>query len=135
VYESPEGLVVEGSNSRIVFGQRQVSVEGLFEKFEEYEEGERSQYKTVYINLAFPIYGRDEGRDVIFQRSADTYVGNYGISYTVLEGVGYYITIFPPGGALYEHAVISEDRVALHTHRRRKVYLMDEGERKTLILV
>ncbi|MCE4624803.1 MAG: hypothetical protein F7C35_02930 [Desulfurococcales archaeon] len=135
VFESVEGLVIEGSNSRIALGQRQVTVEGLFEGYREHEESPRAQYKVVYIDLAFPLKGKEVGEGVVYQTSVDTYLGGYGISYTPLEGVAFYLTIYPPSGSLYDHAVISEDRISIYTIKRRHVYLMDEGRRKTLILV
>ena len=135
VYTGPDGLIVEADNTRLVFGQRQIAIGGLFAGTREYPEGARGEYKTLYIDLAFPIRGRARGEGQVYQRSVDTHLGGYGISYTVLEGVGYYLTIYPPSGSLYEHAVIADDRVAVYMLARRQVYFMDEGDRRVIILV
>ena len=134
VREGPEGLVVEGGNSRITFGAREVVVEGLFQGVREKEEGGRGQVKLVYIDFAFPLRGREAGEGTVFQRPVDLALGSYGVSYTPLEGVGYYLTIYPPSGALYDHAVISEDLVLLVTIRRRQVYTMVEDARGIRVL-
>ncbi len=135
VYSSPEGLVVEAENSRLVFGQRQVSIEGLFEGIREYEEQGRAALKTVYIDLAWPLRGRAHGEGTIYQREVDTSIGGYGISYTPLDEAGYFLTIYPPSGSLYDHAVVAEDKVAIVMLKRRHIYMMEEEGRRTLIMV
>lgn len=135
VYHGHEGLVVDASNTRITFSERQISVEGLFEGIREYPEGSRGEYKKLYIDLAFPIKGHPHAEGEVYQRSIDTHLAGYGISYTALEGVGYYLTIYPPSGSLYEHAVVADDRVLLYMLSRRQVYHMEERGRHTLILV
>ncbi len=128
-------LVVEGGNSRLRFDQREVAVEGLFQGVREHLEGRRGERKTVYIDFAFPLRGRGSPGEVVFNRHVDTYVGSYGLSYTVIEGVGYYLTIYPPVGSLYEYAVVSEDAVAIVTLSRRRVYVMEEDGARRIILV
>jgi len=135
VYHGPEGLVVDAANTRIVFSERQIAVEGLFEGIREYVEGSRGEYKNLYIDLAFPIRGHPHAEGSVYQRSIDTHLAGYGLSYTALEGVGYYLTIYPPSGALYDHAVVADDRIAVHMLARRQTYLMEEGERRVIILV
>ena len=132
VYEDPEGLVVEGTNSSITFGPREIIVKGLYQGLREREEN-RGQNKVVYIDLAFPLKGRETGEGMVYQRAIDTYIGGYGISYTPLEGVGYYLTIYPPSGSLYDYAVVGEDLVMVSTLRRRQVYVMFDEERERRI--
>lgn len=127
-------LVVEALNSTITFTVREVLVKGLFEGLREYVEGGRGEWKTVYIDLAFPLKGKPKPVDVAFARHVDTYVGGFGLSYTVIEGVGHYITVYPPPGALYDHAIIYDDGVALRTLSRRKVYILEENNTRKIIL-
>ena len=135
VYQGAEGLVVDASNTRLTFAPRQIEVDGLFAGTREYPEGSRGEYKVLYIDLAFPIRGHVRGEGQIYQRSIDTHVGSYGLSYTALEGVGYYLTIYPPSEALYDHAVIADDRIAIYMKSRRQTYYMSEGSRRIIILV
>ncbi len=135
VYLEGDELVVEGSNSKIKLSPREVVVKGLFQGVREYLEGARGERKTVYIDLAFPLKGLSKPWEIAFARHIDTYINNYGISYTVIEGVGHYLTIYPPPGSLYEHAVIAEDSIALLTLSRRKVYLVEEDNARRVILV
>ncbi len=128
-------LVLEASNSRITLSPREVKVEGLFQGVREYYEGTRRERKTVYIDLAFKLKGVAKPESVAFAKHIDTYIGNYGISYTAIEGVGYYLTIFPPPGTLYDHAVLSDDSLVLVTLARRQLYIVKEDSARRIILV
>ena len=128
-------LVVEASNSRVTFSLREVSVQGLFQGVREHLEGSRGERKAVYIDLAFPLKGLAEPRGVVFKNTVDTYMGSYGLSYTVIKGIGYYLTIYPPPGGLYDHAVLAEDLILLYTLARRQIYQMREDSLVKIILV
>ncbi len=128
-------LEIRAANTRIRLGLREVTVEGLFEGIRERVEGRRGENKAVYVDFAFPVRGVGEPEGVVFRRAVDTYVGGFGISYTVLEGVGYYLTVYPPSGALYDHAVLSEDFLLLFMLARRQVYMMEENSVRKIILV
>ncbi len=132
---SRDGLSIMGSNSRIVLGDRQISVRGLYQGMREYDENPRAQVKTLYIDLAFPIKGVDKPGGEVYLRTVDTYIDNYGLSYTPLDELGYFLTIYPPSGALYENVIIGPDMIVVTMLRRRHIYLMDEGEEKIIILV
>ena len=124
-------LELRALNTTIVFENRSLYVEGLFEEIREYK---WRRGKNVYVNLAFPIRGvKSEG--VAYKADVDTHLGPYGLVYTVIEGVGYYLTIYPPPGSLYEYSVVSKDRVMLRTSLRREVYLMVENSGRRVILV
>lgn len=127
-------LVAEALNTTLTFSVREVVVKGLFEGLREYVEGGWGEWKTVYIDLAFPLKGKPSPLDVAFAGRVDTYIGGFGVSYTVIEGVGYYITIYPPPGALYDHAVIYDDGVALRVLSRRKLYVLEEDNARRIIL-
>lgn len=128
-------LVVDAANSRITFSMREVSVNGLFQGVREHAEGSRGERKAVYIDLAFPLKGHGEPRGIVFKNTVDTYVGSYGLSYTVIKGIGYYLTIYPPPGSLYDHAVVAEDLVLLYALARRQIYQMREDGLVKIILV
>lgn len=124
-------LELKASNTTIVFENRSVYIEGLFEKIREYR---WKQGKNIYIDLAFPIKGiKREG--AIHKADTDTYIGPYGLAYTMIEGIGPYLTIYPPPGSLYEYAIISKNTIMLRTSLRREVYLIAEnsGRRITLL--
>ncbi len=135
LYEDSGDLVIEAYNTRLRLSEREIEVEGLFQGVREHVEGRKGEMKAVYIDFAFPVKGIESPRDVVFRGPVDTYVGRFGVSYTVLRGIGHYLTIYPPGGALYDHAVLSEDFLMLYMLARRQLYLMDEGEVKKIILV
>jgi hypothetical protein len=124
-------LEVRASNTTIVFENRSLYIEGLFEKIREHR---WRQGKNIYIDLAFPIKGI-KGGGAIHKADIDTYIGSYGLAYTIIEGIGYYLTIYPPPGSLYEYATISKDMVMLRTSLRREVYLIAENSGKRIILV
>ena len=128
-------LVIVASNSTIRFSPREVEVRGLFQGLREHVEGARGERKSIYIDLAFPLRGLRDPQGVAFARHVDTYSGNYGLSYTVIEGVGYYLTVYPPPGSLYDHAVVAEDRIVIVTLSRRSVYVMEEDGSRKIILV
>ncbi len=128
-------LIVEGSNSVVRFSIREVSVKGLFQGIREHVEGRRGERKIVYIDFAFPLKGLENPVDIVFSRHVDTYIGSYGISYTAVEGVGFYLTIYPPPGALYENAVVYDDGIAITTLSRRHVYVMEENGIRRVIMV
>ena len=124
-------LEVRASNSVIVFEARSVYIGGLFEKLREYR---GRQGKSIYIDLAFPLKGvKSEG--VIYKDDVDTYIGPYGLSYTVVNGIGYYLTVYPPPGTLYEYAVLSKSTIMLRVSFRREVYMMVENSGRRIILV
>ncbi len=124
-------LELKALNVTIVFENRSLYIEGLFERVREYQ---WKRGKNVYVDLAFPIRGvRGEG--VIYKSDVDTHIGSYGLVYTVVEGLGYYLTIYPSPGSLYDYSVVSKDRVMLRTSLRREVYLLTEDSGRRLILV
>lgn len=135
VYEERGDLMVEAANSRIAFSPREIRIEGLYEGMREYVEGGRGEWKIVYIDLAFPLQGVERPRDVAFSGKVDTYIGSYGLSYTSLEGVGNYLTVYPPPGSLYDHTVVYDDGIALRMLSRRKVYVMAEDNTRKIILL
>jgi len=128
-------LVIRAANTTITLAPREIVVEGLFEGIREKVEGRRGERKAVYVDFAFPIRGVSEPEGVVFKGPVDTYAGPYGLSYTVLPGVGHYLTIYPPGGALYDHAVLAEDFLMLYMLARRQLYVMEEGAARKIILV
>lgn len=128
-------LEVEASNTRIRFREREVEIEGLFAGLEEHPLDRRGQRKIIYIILAFPIAPLSGTPRSLVVSNIDASMGRFGIAYTVIDGIERYITIHAPPGFLYEHAVISSDRVALTMLGRRQVYVMDEGNLKRVILV
>ncbi len=131
-----DGLTVEASNSTIVFKQREVEVSGLYYTYREYFLSRRRERKAVYVDLAFPLKGKSgETPQAIVLSNGDFSIGPFGLSYTVLDGVDYYLTVHSPPGFLYDHAVVSTRNVYLAMSGRRQVYLMDEGRVKRLILV
>lgn len=127
-------LVFEARNSAISIDERQIIVRGLYENIREYSGNPRSRFKTIYIDLAFPLEGT-EPRGIIYEKPVDTYLGRYGLSYTPLGEAGNYITIYPPEGSLYEYIVLSDDIIMLETVKRRKTYLMREDNEVTIMLL
>ncbi len=124
-------LKFEALNTTIIFENRSLYVEGLFERIREHK---WKHGKNIYVDLAFPIKGvRGEG--VIYNVDVDTYIGSYGLVYTIVEGVGYYLTIHPPPGSLYNYSIVSKDKVMLRTSLRREVYLLTDDNGKRIILV
>ena len=134
--EAP-GLVVKGSNLTLAIGLRELSVRGPVEGFREHPLDRRGESKMLYIDLAFPVKGLEGRRgSPMYRVSADFSVGVYGVGYTRLEGVGFYLTIHPPPGALYRHIVVGEHQIAVAMIGRRQVYYMEEaGGVKKIILV
>ena len=131
-----EGLVVEGLNSTVEFTQREVEVRGLYYTYREYFLDRRREKKGIYIEFAFPFKGKSSGTpQALILSNGDFSIGPFGVGYTVLDGVEYYLTVYTPPGFLYEYAVVSTRNVYLSTSGRRQVYLMDEGKVKRLILV
>jgi len=131
-----EGLVVEAANSTIEFMQREVEVRGLYYTHREYFLDRRRERKGIYIELAFPLKGKRDGTpDAMIMASGEFSVGPFGVVYTIIDGVEYYLTIHPPPGFLYDYAVVTTRNIYLATVGRRQVYLMDEGKVKKLILV
>lgn len=124
-------LELRASNTLIVFEPRGLYVDGLFESIREYVVRDG---KIVYVDLAFPIKGV-KGVGSLYSRDVDTYLGPYGLVYTVIEGLGYYLTIYPPPGALYEYAVVAKNIIMLKMSPRREVYIMTEETARRLILV
>jgi len=130
-----EELVIRAANTTLTLAPREITVEGLFQGVREKVEGRRGERKAVYIDFAFPVKGLSRPEGVVFKGPVDTYAGPYGLSYTVLPGVGHYLTIYPPGGALYEHAVLAEDFLMLYTLARRQLYVLEEGAARKIIMV
>ncbi len=130
-----EDLLVKAANSTIGFSERSVFVEGLYEGIREYEESPKSQGKNLYVVLAFPLKGFPQGRGVVYQRTIDTHCGRFGLSYTVLDSVGEYLTVYPPPGSLYDYTVISKNKIYLYLLKRRRIYEMREDNVVRLILL
>lgn len=130
------GLVVEAGNSKITFLNREIHVDGLYYGIREYFLDRRQERKAVYVDFAFPLKGKSEGvPQALMMQSTELGVGPFGVVYTVLDNVGYYLTIHPPPGFLYEYAVVTTRYVFLSMIGRRQVYVMDEGRLKRIILV
>lgn len=132
-----EGLEIRAANSTIHFYQREIVVEGLFYTHREYSSGRhRSQKKVVYVDFAFPLKGiSDRKPRTLIMSQGDFSVGAFGVSYTPIDGVEYYLTIYPPPGTKYEYAVLTTRVLAILLHPRAQVYMMDEGKVKRLIFV
>jgi hypothetical protein len=130
-----DDLILEASNSRITLSAREVVIEGLFMGLREYPLDKRMQRKVVYIDFAFPLQGLNDTPKSLVVDTGDYSVGRFGVLYTIIDGVEYYITIYPPPGFLYEHAVLTSERLALTMLGRRQVYLMDEGKTKRILLL
>jgi hypothetical protein len=128
-------LEVVAENTTIGFSEREVTVDGLFAGIREHPLDRRNQRKIVYIILAFPMKPLSGMPKSLVMSNIDASVGRFGVSYTVIDGVQRYITIYAPPSFLYEHAVVSSDRIAITTLGRRQVYVMDEGRLKRIILV
>ncbi|MCE4613783.1 MAG: hypothetical protein F7C07_08165 [Desulfurococcales archaeon] len=134
-----EGLELRGSNFSLRLGPREVSIRGPFESLREVELGRLEPGKVVYVDFAFTLKGFKEKRsgDTV-DRNTDSSLGPYGVSYTRLKGASldvFYLVVYAPAGSLYEHAVLSGDRLALFTIRRRKVYMMAEEGFRRIYLV
>jgi len=130
-----DDLVLEASNSMIMLSAREVVVEGLFMGLREYPLDRRMQRKEVYIDFAFPLQGLNETPRSLVVDTGDYTLGRFGVLYTVIDGVEYYITIYPPPGFLYEYATLTSERLALTMLGRRQIYLMDEGRVKRILLL
>lgn len=124
-------LEVKASNSTIIFESRSIFVGGLFERLREYRGG---QGKNVYVDLAFPLKGT-RGEGALYRFDVDTFLGPYGLVYTSMEGLGYYLTIYPPPGSLYDYAVLSPDMLMFRTSHRREIYVLVEDNGRRIILV
>ncbi len=133
--EGNDDLVITASNSRITLAQREVEIEGLFMGLREYPLDRRGQRKVVYIDFAFPLRGLSGQPSLLVMDSGDYSIGRFGLSYTVIDGIEYYVTVYTPPEFLYENAVLSSDRLALFMLGRRQVYLSDEGRVKRILLV
>jgi hypothetical protein len=131
------GLYIEAENAKIELMQREVEVKGPFMNYEEHIINRRSEKKVIYVNFAFQIKGIsiNKAKDLILS-NGDFSMGPFGISYTKLDGLGSYLTIYTPPGFLYETAVLSKEKLALFTIGRRQVFLLDEGTgvKKILLL-
>ncbi|MEB2836124.1 MAG: hypothetical protein GSR80_000141 [Desulfurococcales archaeon] len=133
--EGGDDLVITASNSRITLAQREIVIEGLFMGLREYPLDRRGQRKVVYIDFAFPLKGLSGQPSLLIMDSGDYSVGRFGVSYTVIDGVEYYVTVYTPPEFLYENAVLSSERLAIFMLGRRQVYLSDEGKIKRILLV
>ncbi len=129
------GLVVRGSNLTLALGLREITLRGPVEGYREHPLDRRGENKILYIDLAFPVRGLERRATPLYRASADLSVGVYGVGYTRLEGVGFYITVYPPPGALYRHIVVGEHQIAVSMIGRRQVYFMEEAGEKKIILV
>ncbi len=132
---SGNNLVIEAANTQIEISDRQITIRGLYSGLREYFENPKAVTKTIYVDLAFPITGLEKSKGTVYLRQTDTYIENFGLSYTPLDEIGYFLTIYPPQGALYENIILASDMIAITTLRRRQVYIMEEGEERTIILV
>lgn len=131
-----EGLVVEAGNSRITLLQREVYVDGLYYGLREYFLDRRQERKGIYVEFAFPLKGKREGHpQALMLGSSEVGIGPFGVVYTVIDSIEYYLTIHPPPGFLYDYAVVTTRYLFMSTLGRRQVYVMDEGRLKKLILV
>lgn len=136
---SSEGLEIQGSNFTASLSPREVAVRGPFESLREVEVGRLEPGKVIYIDFAFTLKGFQKRRGGhLIERNRDTSLGPYGLSYTRLRGGSidlFYLVIYAPVGSLYEHAVLSGDRLALFTVKRRKAYMMlEEGYRRVYLV-
>ncbi|GAB6147772.1 hypothetical protein JCM10135_03130 [Stetteria hydrogenophila] len=131
-----DGLVVEAGNSRITLLPREVDIDGLYYGLSEHFLDGRQERKGIYIHFAFPLRGKSGGTPpALMLSSTELGVGPFGVVYTVLDGVEYYLTVHPPPGFLYDYAVITTRCMFLKTLGRRQVYVMDEGRLKRIMLV
>jgi len=130
-----DDLVLEASNSRITLSAREVVVEGLFMGLREYPLDRRMQRKVVYVDFAFPLRGLSDTPKSLVVDSGDYSLGRFGVLYTLIDGVEYYLTIYPPPDFLYDHAVLTSEKLALTMLGRRQVYVMDEGKTKRILLL
>jgi len=135
VRQASEGLVIEAKNTSILLGQREVDIDGLFMGYREYLTDKRGSEKVVYVDFAFPVEGLTGRPRSFVAHTGDYSVGAYGLSYTKVDGVSYYITVYTPPGFLYSHVVLTPEKLAIFTNGRRQVYLVDEGRLKKLILL
>jgi len=133
--EANDELSVEAANTRIELSQREVRVKGLYSGLQEYNIDRRGQKKIIYIILAFKIAPLTGTPRSLVIETADLALGRFGVAYTVLDGVERYVTIYTPPGFLYDHAIISSDRIALSTLGRRQVYVMEEDGVRRVMLV
>ncbi len=129
------GLRVRGGNAILELGLREIGFQGPLEGLEEVPQDRRGESKVVYLRLAFSLRGLERPGGRVARASMDFSVGPFGVSYTVIEGVGRYLTLHPPPGALYRWVTVGEDLIAIHTIGRRQVYLMEEEGWRRLILV
>ena len=129
------GLQVLGENLRLDIALREIAFKAPFETLEEVPQDKRGESKIAYIRLAFPIKGFSRSRGRVLKASSDFSIGPYGVSYTLVEGVGGFITIHPPPGSLYKAITIGDDVIAVYMIGRRQVYMMEEDGERRIILV
>ncbi|MCE4621271.1 MAG: hypothetical protein F7B95_02370 [Desulfurococcales archaeon] len=130
-----EGLRIEGSNVSILLAPREVRIKGVFMDYKEYFIDRRQERKVVYVRFAFPSRGIEGQPRLLVMNTNDYSIGPFGISYTKIDGIEYYLTIYPPPGYLYDNAVLTTRMLALFMIGRRQVYLMREENDNVLVLV
>ncbi len=138
VREASGILLVKGSNVKLEIYQREIVFKGPYEGFREYIIGRRGERKVVYLDMAFPVKGirHHSGlKSGIIKTTRDLSVGSFGLSYTKLDDLGSYITIYPPPGFMFDQIVISQYRIAVFTLGRRRIYMMEDSGLKRLIMV
>ena len=137
VHLGEEGLEISGANFAIELGAREIAFRGPFEGLREVEGW--GQEKIVYVDFAFTLKGfKKSGGARIVERNIDASLGAYGVSYTRLKGGLidlFYLTIYAPPGSLYDRVVVSGDKLALFTVKRRKVYMMQEDGLRRIYMV
>lgn len=129
-----EGLRLSFANSTIIATPRELVFEKLFMGVREHS-GQRREFKTIYVRLAFPLRGLDKPQGVAYQSMAELALGAYGIVYTPLDPASTALTIYPPPGALFEYIVVTPDTVAVTAIQRRRLFQMRENSEVRLILM
>ncbi|MCE4599552.1 MAG: hypothetical protein F7C81_05080 [Desulfurococcales archaeon] len=137
VRERSGTLLFRGSNTELGIEQRELTIKGPYEDVREYIADRRGERKIVYVDLAFPIKGIKPKTmyGVIVRASKDFNIGPFGIGYTKLENIGSYITVYPPPGFLFEQIIVSQHKIAIFTLGRRRIYVMEEGGVRRIMLV
>lgn len=130
-----DGLRVDGSNFTILLANRETRIRGVYMGYSVYTLGRRGERKVVYVRFAFRGRGVAGSPSGLLAETGDFSVGPFGLSYTKLDGIEYYLTVYAPPGYLYEHAVLSSRMLALFMHGRRQVYEMEEDGERVLLFV
>ena len=132
-----DAIVLTGGNVLLTLSPRELSIRGPVEGIREHVIKPKlgNVGKTIYIDMAFDIRGVERPEGTVFSSTCESSVGGFGVAYTIIAGLGEYLTLHPPPGSLYEAVTVAAHTITLFTLERRQVYFMEEDREKKLILV